>query len=284
MLVAIETYLPYLLGQSNQEILDFSSTAYAIDIGVMILIMAGLYHKVVSHGTIGDRDGSEVSHRTRYSIVGLIFRVSALPFFWQPSFVFGINLRFVVWMSSIVPGTVSRSINRRRRAGPHGIGGRRHSAGIVSLSRRSEQSVRRTEGDRMTTYEDGLKELDHFMEKNGFGMGKTEDDRFQAVLDHSLKYVEQGKDLEESYARLLTVALFAVNTLDNMISKCKNEGAVEEYQNYRNLVHSFEYHADDVMRPYERLRDIFEKLLFASTYFGFCDYLVDAGPVKPSQT
>jgi len=64
------------------------------------------------------------------------------------------------------------------------------------------------------------------------------------------------------------VALFAVNTLDNMISKCKNEGAVEEYQNYRNLVHSFEYHADDVMRPYERLRDIFEKLLFASTYFG----------------
>jgi hypothetical protein len=37
------------------------------------------------------------------------------------------------------------------------------------------------------------------------------------------------------------------------------------------------------MRAYEKLRDIFEKLLFSSTYFGFCDYLVDAGPVKPSE-
>jgi hypothetical protein len=135
----------------------------------------------------------------------------------------------------------------------------------------------------MTTYDDRLKELTSFIDENNYRANHTEDGLFQAVLDHSMKYVEQGKDLQESYARLLTVALYTVNTLDNMISKCKNEGAVEEYQNYRSLVHSFDYHADDVMRSYERLRDIFEKLLFASTYFGFCDYLVDAGPVKPQQ-
>jgi hypothetical protein len=135
----------------------------------------------------------------------------------------------------------------------------------------------------MTTYEDRLKELTSFIDKNNYRTDMTEDGLFQAVLDHSLKYVEQGKDLKESYARLLTVALYTVNTLDDMIPRCKNEGAVEEYQNYRGLVHSFDYHPDDVMRQYERLRDIFEKLLFASTYFGFCDYLVDAGPVKPSQ-
>jgi uncharacterized membrane protein len=116
MLVAIEPYLLYLLGQSNPAILDFSSTAYAIDIGVMMLIMAGLYGKNVSPGTVGDEGDHEVSHRLRYSTVGLIFLVSALPFFWQPSFVFGINLRFVVWMFAVVPGTVSRWINRRKRA------------------------------------------------------------------------------------------------------------------------------------------------------------------------
>lgn len=135
----------------------------------------------------------------------------------------------------------------------------------------------------MNTYEDGLKQLDHFMEENGFANGGTEDDHFQAVLNNSLKFVEQGKDLEDNYGRLLTVALFTVNTLDKMISRCQSEGAVEEFHNYRRLVHSFGYRTDDVMRSYERLRDIYEKLLFSSTYFGFCEYLVDTGPVKPKE-
>jgi hypothetical protein len=135
----------------------------------------------------------------------------------------------------------------------------------------------------MTKYDDRLKELNHFMEENGFGMGATEDDYFQAVLTNSLKFVEQGKDLNDNYGRLLTVALYTVNTLDKMITRCQNEGAVEEFQNYRRLVNSFSYQADDVMRSYERLRDIYEKLLFSSTYFGFCEYLVDAGPVKPKE-
>jgi hypothetical protein len=139
------------------------------------------------------------------------------------------------------------------------------------------------EGDRMTMYDDRLKELDQFMKENGFGTGGTEDDYFQAVLNNSLKFVEQGKDLNDNYGRLLTVALYTVNTLDKMITRCQNEGAVEEFQNYRRLVNSFSYQADDVMRSYERLRDIYEKLLFSSTYFGFCEYLVDAGPVKPKE-
>jgi hypothetical protein len=133
----------------------------------------------------------------------------------------------------------------------------------------------------MTIYDDQLNELTSFVEEKGYHAARTEEDLFQAILDHSLIYVEQGKDLRESYIRLLTVALYTVNTLDKLIPRCKSEGAVEEYHNYRRLVHSFDYGEEDVMKSYERLRDIFEKLLFASTYFGFCEYLVDAGPVKP---
>lgn len=136
----------------------------------------------------------------------------------------------------------------------------------------------------MTIYDDQLNKLTSFVEEYGHRAVRNEEDFFQAVLDHSLGYVEQGKDLQESYFRLLTVALYTVNTLDKMIPRCKSEGAVEEYHNYRRLVHSFDYDDEDVMRSYERLRDIFEKLLFSSTYFGFCEYLVDAGPVKPSNT
>ena len=135
----------------------------------------------------------------------------------------------------------------------------------------------------MTIYDEKLKELNTFMDENGDGTGRSEDDFFQAVLDRSLKYVEQGNTLGDNYARLLTVALYTVNTLDKMITRCQNEGAVEEFQNYRRLVNSFDYETEDVMKSYEKLRDIYEKLLFSSTYFGFCEYLVDAGPVKPKQ-
>ncbi len=132
----------------------------------------------------------------------------------------------------------------------------------------------------MMTYEEGMKELVSFVDERRFRANETEEDFFQAVLDHSLKFVEQGRDLKDNYVRLLTVALYIVKTLDKMIHKCQNQGAVEEYQNYHRLVNSFDYEAEDVMRSYEKLRDIYENLLFSSTYFGFCEYLVDAGPVK----
>ena len=69
---------------------------------------------------------------------------------------------------------------------------------------------------RMTVFEDRLIELTAFTNEQRYRAGET-DDFFQAVLDHSLRYVEQGKDLKDNYARLLTVALFTVNTLDEMI-------------------------------------------------------------------
>ena len=120
MLVAIEPYLLYLLGQSDSDVLNFSSTAYAIDIGVIMLILMGLYHKKASLGTMEGRDDQIGGYRNRYLIVGLIFLVSALPFFWQPSFVFGINLRFVVWMFAIVPGIVRRWMDRKKRVATQG--------------------------------------------------------------------------------------------------------------------------------------------------------------------
>jgi hypothetical protein len=135
----------------------------------------------------------------------------------------------------------------------------------------------------MKMYDEQLRELTSFVSELSDLSDQTEDGLLQAVLDHSLRYVEQGKDLMDSYTRLLTAALYTVNTLNQMITRCHNLGAVEEFQNYRRLVRSFDYDTEDIMRSYERLRDIFERLLFASTYFGFCDYLIDSGPVKPTE-
>ena len=68
----------------------------------------------------------------------------------------------------------------------------------------------------MTKYDDRMKELSSFMNENGFRPDGGKDNFFQAVLDRSLDYAEQGNDLGDDYARLLTVALYTVNTLDKM--------------------------------------------------------------------
>jgi uncharacterized membrane protein len=104
MLVAIEPYLLYLLGHNDPEILKWSSAAYAVDIGLIELILAALYHKrsttVIDAGTMNHNRRD----RDRFIVMATIFLVSALPFFWQQGLVFGINLRFVIWMFAIVPG------------------------------------------------------------------------------------------------------------------------------------------------------------------------------------
>jgi uncharacterized membrane protein len=106
MLVAIEPYLLYLLGQDEPSILNFSSTAFAIDIGLIMLILAGMNHRVRPAGT------SDVTrHRldgNRHLVIGSIFLLSALPFLWQPDFAFNINLRFVIWILALVPGVLFR--------------------------------------------------------------------------------------------------------------------------------------------------------------------------------
>ena len=116
MLVAIEPYLLYLLGHDNPEILNWSSAAYAIDIGFIQLILAGLYHK----RSVPDNDTESSDHfrmdRDRLIAMAGIFLISALPFFWQQDLIFGINLRFVIWMFAIVPSLVFMFLARRSRA------------------------------------------------------------------------------------------------------------------------------------------------------------------------
>ena len=115
MLVAIEPYLLYLLGHNDPEILNWSSAAYAVDIGFIMLILAGLYHR----RSAPDNDIESPDHyrmeRDRFIAMAGIFLVSALPFFWQQDLIFGINLRFFIWTFAIVPGLALRFLGRYPR-------------------------------------------------------------------------------------------------------------------------------------------------------------------------
>ena len=113
MLVAVEPYLLFLLGQNDVEILKWASMAYALDIGLIMAILAGLFSRKKEQGI------SEVTilqnrfERNRYIGISVVFLISALPIFWVQSAVYTINLRFVIWMFAIMPGLGLRILHQR---------------------------------------------------------------------------------------------------------------------------------------------------------------------------
>jgi uncharacterized membrane protein len=115
MLVAIEPYLLFLLGHDDREIQDWSSTAYAIDIGLIMLILAGLYHRRARPDSSADSTKQYSMARNRYLGTAFIFLISALPIFWLQGIVFNINLRYLIWMLAIVPAVAIRLMRYRAK-------------------------------------------------------------------------------------------------------------------------------------------------------------------------
>jgi uncharacterized membrane protein len=116
MLVAIEPYLLYLLGHDDPKILDFGSTAYAINIALIMSILAAMYNRKPLEGLSEETMIENRLDRNRFMAIAAIFLVSALPFFWSPNSIFNMNPRFLIWVLAIVPGIAVWIIHRDRRA------------------------------------------------------------------------------------------------------------------------------------------------------------------------
>ena len=113
MLVAVEPYLLFLLGHNDQEILEWASMAYALDVGLIMAILAGLFSRKKEEGISEATVLQNRFERNRYIGISLVFLISALPFFWVPSVVGTINLRFIIWMFAIMPGLALRFLHHR---------------------------------------------------------------------------------------------------------------------------------------------------------------------------
>jgi uncharacterized membrane protein len=119
MLVAIEPYLLYLLGHDDPGILDFGSTAYAVNIALIMLILAALYNRRPSEELSEEMAIENRLDRNRFVAIAVIFLVSAFPFFWAPHAVLNMNLRFFIWVFALVPGIALWIINRDRKTRSH---------------------------------------------------------------------------------------------------------------------------------------------------------------------
>jgi hypothetical protein len=118
--VALEPYLFYVMETVQTiDLADAASVAYALDVGAMFFMLAGLAYLVVRE----DKAASEghkrlhplVSARFKRTmrllfVVGLLFAVSALPVFWVTTPVG--YLRFYMWSPSALLFFSGRGLKR----------------------------------------------------------------------------------------------------------------------------------------------------------------------------
>lgn len=101
-LVVIEPYLFNILNTSiSSSVLGFTSSAYAIDICLITLIIGLLISVLVKYEAKSNRryvpPKRYLNIRASSFAISAIMAVSAIPIFWQ-IYVFGIQARFFMWL------------------------------------------------------------------------------------------------------------------------------------------------------------------------------------------
>lgn len=106
--VAVQPYLFYVLADDQSSLLGFASSVYALDVGAMVFVLAGLVRILLSEEKRLDSHRLPPARlrRFRRSVIslttgGAIFTISALPFFWIPVPLGGF-VRLDMWYSAIV--------------------------------------------------------------------------------------------------------------------------------------------------------------------------------------
>jgi len=119
-LVSVEPYLYNLIAVSFSSLpgqLDagVASTAYAADMGSMFLVLAYFAHEI----TIEEKKLIPKELLRRYKLMrdativtAALFIVSTLPMFWS-LVVFGLHLRFILWMGTFVTWIVRRELEKK---------------------------------------------------------------------------------------------------------------------------------------------------------------------------
>jgi uncharacterized membrane protein len=117
--VAVEPYLFFVQEEAKPPFLAFAAASYALDVGAMLFILAGLDRILLSEerrGGLADLPPARL-RRFRWSVAalsigGVVFVASALPIFWTPV-PLGEYLRFDMWYVVIVVLLVVPRLGRR---------------------------------------------------------------------------------------------------------------------------------------------------------------------------
>ncbi|OPY31874.1 MAG: hypothetical protein A4E32_01478 [Methanomassiliicoccales archaeon PtaU1.Bin124] len=102
LLVSIEPFLLYMLGKEDSadiSLSGFSTMLFAIDIGLIMLVLGMFQHKIV---TSKEEALVHKGERDSHLVEAGLFLFSAIPIFWDVQ-LFDVRLRYVIWILSIAP-------------------------------------------------------------------------------------------------------------------------------------------------------------------------------------
>ncbi len=114
--VSIEPYLFNILKSpiSSDAIINISSSIYAFDMGSIMIILGILTYIVIKQKVITKKLNHYKQQILANFIIGVIFFISILPFFWSFE-VYGIKGRFFIWLVSFpIIYIIFRISNNRR--------------------------------------------------------------------------------------------------------------------------------------------------------------------------
>lgn len=117
-LVAVEPYLFNILHTAGPTLLDFASSVYAMDIGLITLILAILISVMVRYDI---RSNRKLTLPRRYyyirngcALISAVMIISAVPVLWQ-IIIFGIPARFFIWLVILPIMWLSRFIKNKHK-------------------------------------------------------------------------------------------------------------------------------------------------------------------------
>lgn len=103
LLVSIEPYLLYVMGKEDQQIMGFSTILYAVDIGLIMLVLGLYYNRRIKTSVPDGPEVHDICQRNVHFIIAALFLVSAIPIFWDFELL-DMKFRYVFWFAAIIPG------------------------------------------------------------------------------------------------------------------------------------------------------------------------------------
>jgi len=94
-------------------LIQFTSVLYALDIAGLLFVLFVLYRLAIKSAKASSREIANYYLPTSDGLIlsAILFAVSILPIFWTTR-LFGLQLRFDLWIAALLFGQVSRKISR----------------------------------------------------------------------------------------------------------------------------------------------------------------------------
>ena len=116
-LVVLQPYLLYLLNQTGEQLIEFASVIYALDLGGLMVISGFFHHElsVEEKKLVPAESSSSYKRASRLLFISAAwFFLTALPQFWSLE-IYDTPIRFYLWSGPVIISWISQATASMKR-------------------------------------------------------------------------------------------------------------------------------------------------------------------------